>query len=68
MDAAAAFAREIDVVGTIIHLGLGAARSLEADHRFTGRSGPKFQDALANNGQAAAKALQPQFLEDAPEW
>ena len=38
MDAAAAFAGEVEVIGGVIHLGLDARGRLEADHRERVRS------------------------------
>ena len=65
MNAATAFRGEVDVIGAVIHLGLGARRRLEADDRFATRTWPPVLDAFAHDGVAAGKTLSAQFFEDA---
>ncbi len=62
---AAAFAREVEVVGAVIHLCLKTWGCLEADDRFTRQSRPQFKHSLANDAPTASEPLEPQFLEDA---
>ena len=64
VDAAAAFAREVDVVDGVIHLGLEARARLEADHRGRRRPGTQLTEPLADRGVAAGETTLPQFIEE----
>ena len=63
-DAAPTFAGKVEVVDGVIHLGLGARRRLEADHRERRRAGPQLAEPLADHSISAGETPLAQLLQE----